>query len=124
MKKLSESATKKKNDYCFQWQVLRPGWCVALGSPLGPVLANFFMRDFEEKWVRTSKNRPSVWFRYADDAFALFDDKKSASQFLEYLNSRHNNVEFTIEFEQNDEIPFLDILLLKHCPDNAFMPSI
>ena len=67
------------------------------------------MCDFEEKWVRTSKNRLSVWFRYIDGTFAMSDDKKSASQFLQYFNSRHNNIKFTIEFEENGEIPLLDI---------------
>ena len=94
-----------------------------MGSPLGPVLANIFMCDFEEKWVRTSKNRSSVWFRYVDNIFALFDDRKPASQFLQYPNSRHNNIKFAFEFEENEEIPFLDILV-KRCPSNAFMTSI
>ena len=54
-----------------------------MGWPLGSaVLANIFMCDFVKKWIRTSKNRPSVWFRYVDNfrlEFALFDDRKSAS---------------------------------------------
>ena len=64
-----------------------------------------------------------MWFRCVDDTFALSDERKSASEFLQYLNTRHNNIKFTIEFEENCEIPFLDILA-KRCPDNAFMTSI
>ena len=62
-----------------------------------------------------------MWFRCVDDTFALSDDGKSASEFL-HLNSRQNNIKFTIEFEENGKIPFLDILV-KRCPDNAFMTS-
>ena len=51
---------------------------VAMGSPLGPVLANIFMRHFEEKWVFNNKGRPSIWFRYVDDTFTLFDSKSNA----------------------------------------------
>ena len=36
---------------------------------------------FLSEWVRTSKNRPSFWFRSVDDTFALFDDKKCVSIF-------------------------------------------
>ena len=95
---------------------------MTMDSPLGPVVASILMCNFEEKWVRISRNRPSVRFRYVDDTFALFDDRKSASQCLKYLNSRHNNIKFTIEFEENGEIRFLDILV-KGCPDNVFMTS-
>ena len=69
------------------------------------------------------KQESSVSPGYADDTFALFDDKKSASQFLRYLNSRHI-IKFTIEFEEIDEIPVLDDILVKRCPDNTFMTSI
>ena len=37
---------------------------VAMGSPLGPVSANIFMCDLEEKWVLNDNARPSIWFRY------------------------------------------------------------
>ena len=70
------------------------------------------MCDFEEKWLMNAKiSRPSFWNRYVDDTFIMFHNKKSANVFLHYLNSCHSNIKFTIEFEQNNAIPFLDILI-------------
>ena len=94
-----------------------------MGSPLGPVLANIFMCDFEEKWVMNNGARPTIWFRYVDDTFTLFHNKDAAVQFLSYLNTRHKNIQFTIEFEQNQEIPFLDVLIKRHL-NNSFSTSI
>lgn len=53
----------------------------------------------------------TFWFRYVEDTFTLFKKKNYALSFLDYLNGRHNNIKFTIEFEQNDEISFFDILM-------------
>ena len=96
---------------------------VAMGLPLGPVLANIFMCHFEEKWVISGQVCPSFWYRYVDDTFTMFENKDTANGFLQYLNSHHNSIKFTIEFEQDNEIPFLDILV-KRCPDNTFVTSI
>ena len=41
----------------------------------------------------------------------MFDSEDSANEFLKYLNGRHNSIKFTIEFEQAEQIPFLDILV-------------
>ena len=60
------------------------------------VLANIFMSDFEEKWVMNNGARPTIWFRYVDDTFTLFNNKDTAVQFLSYLNSRHKDIQFTI----------------------------
>ena len=94
-----------------------------MGSPLGPVLANIFMCHFEERWAMKGKVRPSLWYRYVDDTFTMFDSKDNACEFLQYLNSRHHSIKFTIEFEQDNAIPFLDILV-KRCPNNTFVTSI
>ena len=53
-------------------------------------------------------NQPTIWFRYVEDTFTFSKNKIDALNFLGYLNGRHNNIKFTIEFERNDEIPFLD----------------
>ena len=92
---------------------------VAMGSPLGPVLANIFMCHFEEKWVLNNNARPSVWFRYVDETF-------TATQFLHYLNNCHANIKFTVEFEENSTIPFLDILIKRHnhtFSDDIYLPK-
>ena len=77
----------------------------------GPVLANIFMCRFEESWLTNNQFRPSFWFRYVDDTFSLFDSKDTASRFLDFLNSRHPNIKFAMELEENREIPFLDICI-------------
>ena len=33
----------------------------------------------------------------------MFNNKDSANEFLQYLNSRHNSIKFTIEFEHDNE---------------------
>ena len=80
------------------------------------------MCDFEEKWVLNNNASPSIWFRYVDDTFTLFDSKNTATQFLHYLNNCHANIKFTVEFEDNSTMPFLDILIKRH--DRTFSTSI
>ena len=66
---------------------------------------------------------PSFWYRYVDNTFTMFDSKDTANGFLQYLNSRHHSIKFTVEFEQGNEIPVLHILV-KRCPNNTFVTSI
>jgi len=130
LKKLLEFATKKSHFILDgQYYDLIDG--VAMGSPLGPLLVNIFMCDFEEKWITyTPRFHPTLWFRYVDDTFSMFDSKDTANEFLKYLNSSHshtqekgNSIKFTTEFEQAKEIPFLNILV-KRCPNNTFITSV
>ena len=113
LKVLLEFATKKSH-FIFDGQYYDQIDGVAMGSPLGPVLANIFMCHFEEEWVFNNNARPSIWFRYVDDTFTLFDSKNTSTQFLHYLNNCHANIKFTVEFEENNTIPFLDILIKLH----------
>ena len=107
LKKLLEFATKKSH-FIFDGQYYDQIDGVALGSPLGPVLANIFMCHFEEKWLmNSSRFHPTLWYRYVDDTFSMFDSKDTANEFLKYLNSRHISIKFTIEFqgtEQRDSV--------------------
>ena len=77
---------------------------VAMGSPLGPTLANLFLTYHEEKWLSDCpvQFKPKFFRRYVDDIFLLFDDCDQVKKFLRYMNSRHKNMKFTYEEEQND----------------------
>ena len=85
---------------------------VAMGSPLAPVLANLFMGHHEKDWLQKYKG-PEVLFyrRYVDNTFCSFNNDNDASQFLDFINSQHTNIKFTMEKEENHKLPFLDVLV-------------
>ena len=58
LKNLLLFATKKSH-FVFDGQYYDQIEDVAMGSPLGPVLANIFTCHFEEKWVMNI-NRPTI----------------------------------------------------------------
>ncbi len=86
-----------------------------MGSPLGPLFVNIFMSDFERKRMDKLKQLGvQKWLRYVDDLFATLRCKEDADGILEFLNSQHPNIRFTIEHEENGQLPFLDTLV-KRC---------
>ena len=51
---------------------------VAMGSPLGPTLANFFLAKMEKRIMSiASANHPLLYLRYVDDIFAVFETNES-----------------------------------------------
>jgi retron-type reverse transcriptase len=57
--------------FCFNGQLFEQTDGVAMGSPLSPVIANFFMEDFEERALNQATHKPTCWYRYVDDIFAI-----------------------------------------------------
>ena len=88
---------------------------VAMGSPLDPTLANLFLAYHEEKWLNDCpvQFRPKYYRRYVDDVFLMFQDRSQVKKFLRYMNSRHANIKFTVEEEENNSLSFLDIKITR-----------
>ena len=54
--------------------------------------------------------KPEAWFRYVDDTFIVWrHGEDELVKFLDHLNSQHPSIQFTMEFEENGHIPFLDV---------------
>ena len=85
---------------------------VAMGSPLGPVLENIFMVELERTIISSLSDKIKLWKRYVDDTIA-FVKTDEINNVLSYLNSCYSNIQFTMEIEQNNQIPFLDVLLIR-----------
>ena len=94
---------------------------VAMGSPLGPILANIFVGYHESKLFSTG-HLPLAYKRYVDDTFTIFHSREDFETFLTRLNSMHASLKFTFETELDGKLPFLDVLVHKNV--NHFSTSI
>ena len=54
---------------------------VAMGSALGPSLANIFVSYYKALLFKRV-NTPHMNYRYVDDTFAAFNDENECSEFL------------------------------------------
>lgn len=97
---------------------------LSMGNPISPALANVFLCHMEERIFNSCPNhfKPLFYKRYLDDTFVIFKDESSANNFLEFVNSIHPNLEFTIEKESNNVLPFLDVNVTRE--QNCFNTSV
>ncbi|VEL34815.1 unnamed protein product [Protopolystoma xenopodis] len=75
------------------------------GSPLAPVLANMYIYKLEREFEK-SPLQPRALMRYLDDYFAL-------NEFLNFINQLDERIKFTMELEQDERIPFLDMDVMR-----------
>ena len=93
---------------------------VAMGSSLGPTLANIFVGFCEANLF--TKIDPPMYYRYVDDTLCTFKNEKDADSFLIQLNSMHPSLKFTMEKESNYQLTFLDVFV--HKTSTAFLTSV
>jgi hypothetical protein len=43
-----------------------------MGSPLAPLIANYYMEHFEQQAVRTALRKPTHWYRYVEVNFVVW----------------------------------------------------
>ena len=62
---------------------------IAMGSPLGPTLANALLCHYEKLWLDSCplKFKPLLYIRYVDDIFVLFKSKDHLLLFAKYMNT-------------------------------------
>ena len=96
----------------------------AMGSPIGPSFANAFLSFHEKRWLEECPLdfKPLLYRRYVDDTFLVFRQREHISLFLQYLNTRHENIEFTSEVEKNERLSFLDVEIKRN--NNGFETSV
>ena len=85
----------------------------------------FFASHHEIKWLDNycpSDFKSIFYRRYVDDTFILFRDPSHVSKFLDYLNSQHSCIKFTVDIEDNYHLNFLDVDITK--TENSFQTSV
>ena len=76
---------------------------VAIGSPLGPILADAFFVDFGKSWLQNwlSEFNPYSYRWYIDDIFVLYTTPEHLEAFRNFLNSRHFIYNWKWKVKQN-----------------------
>ena len=83
-----------------------------MGSSLAPIRANIVMSFQESTWLNEyNLNKPKFYLKYVDDILAAFNNEQDSLIFLNFLNNRHPNIEFTIEKQINHFTAFLDVFI-------------
>ena len=92
-----------------------------MGSPLDPILANIFV-GFQERHLFEKFPKHFIYLRYVDDTFVSFRSRNDALLFFDVLNELHSSLTFTMEEENNNKRPFLDVLV-ERC-DSSFLTLV
>lgn len=69
------------------------------------------MAEFAMDMIEQHIQSPKFYIRYVDDCLAAFNNEDEATTFLDFLNSHHNSLKFTMERVENNQINFLDMTI-------------
>ena len=128
------------NQFIFHNQYYRQISGLPMGSSLSPVMSNIYMEHFEQELIKDvpCDLRPSLWMRYVDDIFVIFEDMSKFEPFLDHLNRIRPSIQFTYELSRTDKvvegspnlpdniaeaIPFLELNVMRRT-DGSFTFSI
>ena len=92
-----------------------------MGSPVSPSVANAKMEDFEVKALESASTCNPLhiwyWYMYVDDTFTILH-QYVIEAFTNHINSLDPHIEFTIEEEQDDQLPFLNTCIIVNKDDS------
>ncbi|XP_023213575.1 uncharacterized protein LOC111616390 isoform X3 [Centruroides sculpturatus] len=104
--------TFKNNYFKISTEYYRQRDGIAMGSVIGPKLADICMASIDEKIFQY---QGIVFYtRYVDDILVLYDSNNvTAENIKDYANSLNKNIKFTYEEEKNYEINYLDVIITR-----------
>lgn len=95
----------------FREKFYKLNFGTSMGNPISPLMADLFLSKLEKN-LKDRNLLPKWWHRYVDDVVAVI--KKSAlDKTLHMLNSQFPTIRFTVVPEENGQLAFLDLLLIR-----------
>nr|VZI00771.1 unnamed protein product [Spirometra erinaceieuropaei] len=91
-----------------------------MGSPISSLVTELVLQELEK--VAFSHYKPAFGRRYVDDTFVIIE-KDKLSGFQDLLNSIFPDIQFTREDEEDEKLPFLDVLVTR-TPDGKLSTTV
>ena len=87
----------------------------------GSTLANAFLCPYEKKWLDSYPVEFKPKFK---PSFVMFQSRDYVKKFVDYINTKHPNVHFIFEIEDQNWFSFVDIKLTETLRKKAFETSV
>ena len=103
----------KENSFQFNGKHYLQTHGTAMGTKTAVSFASIFMAHIETTILSKTVFKPTVWKRYIDDIFSLWDiSKRDIKAFIEQANLHHPTIKFTAQISDTETI-FLDTVVYK-----------
>ena len=99
---------------------------VPMGGPLSCLISGIFMEDYEKVIIKLSDGTVirADWLRFRDDTSMIWEHSQELFyEFLKKLNGIHPTIKWEAVFEENGQLPFLDVLVVRN-EDGSFTTTV
>ncbi|XP_067619916.1 uncharacterized protein [Eurosta solidaginis] len=81
-----------------------------MGAPTSPIIADIVMEKLLDDTMLKLRHKPRILTKYVDDLFAIIKENEIQNT-LDTLNTFDKNIKFSIELENDEELPYLDSII-------------
>lgn len=85
---------------------------LAMGNCLSPICSDIVMSKLQNTCINKLSFKVPFFCRYVDDIITAVPENK-VDEILAIFNSFHHKLQFTIEIENDQKLPFLDTLVIR-----------
>lgn len=96
----------------FEDKIYKQTKGLAMGNPLSAILSEIVLNRLIKKTLNNNCFEILLLVVYVDDIFVI-SHQDDVEEIFQSFNSTHNDIKFTIEFEENGSIPYLDVEVIR-----------
>ena len=101
----------QQNCFSFCNNIYQPEKGVSVGSTISNTVAEIFLQKLENTHLKQILDAQNITFyaRYVDDILLIYNTKHTTP---ELIHSHINKIHPSLQFEHNNSISFLDLLII------------
>lgn len=100
----------KANYFCYNKKTYKQRNGLIIGGPISSILADFVTTDILNQTIYELGYTPTIIKKYVDDILIIIN-KEEIEELSNILNKFHKSIKFTLEVENDKQLPYLDMCL-------------